>query len=356
MYHQAPWFLGSWAPSPNTIRGILTPILRGLLVLTLVLSPELLSGQGAESNSPPPSLSLVETTNFQQVLRACQQIQEQLQATQLAVDQSRQEAKAGAAQNAEALIKGLQVLQETLVAERTREIEAAQSSNRAMLNLAGTLGGIGLLALLILAGLQWRTSKCLADLAAALPLAHGLGQASTLATLGPDAGHTVPSDPAAQSSSRLLSALDQLDNRIHELKRLVHSNGNGDPAAVSEPLPAATASDPARCTERTGIQALLKQAKSLTEQEDFPGALARLEEVLALDPDHTEALVKKGATLERLHRLNEAVECYDRAIALDGSMTTAYLHKGGLYNRLERFKEALQCYEKALRTHEQRVS
>ncbi len=78
--------------------------------------------------------------------------------------------------------------------------------------------------------------------------------------------------------------------------------------------------------------------------------------MLALDPNHTEALVKKGAALERLHKLNEAIECYDRAIAVDGSMTTAYLYKGGLYNRLERFKEALQCYEKALRTHDQRRS
>jgi tetratricopeptide (TPR) repeat protein len=82
-------------------------------------------------------------------------------------------------------------------------------------------------------------------------------------------------------------------------------------------------------------------------------ALARLEEVLSLNPHHSEALVRKGATLERLHKLNEAIECYDQAIAVDDTMTIAYLHKGGLCNRLERFKEALECYEKALRTHDQ---
>jgi tetratricopeptide (TPR) repeat protein len=210
------------------------------------------------------------------------------------------------------------------------------------------LGGVGLLALLVVAWFQWRTSKCLADLSAALPTSPGLGPPSALATLNPSAWPTAEGDPAARSSARLLSALDQLDNRIHELKRLVHSDGNGDPAA--------TGPDPAPADEPAGIPALLSQAKAMLDLENFPGALACLDQVLALEPDHTEALVKKGAALERLHKLNEAVECYDRAIALDGSMTTAYLHKGGLYNRLERFKEALQCYEKALHTHDQRRS
>jgi len=332
----------------RVVRNPLAPILRGLLALALVLCPGSLLSQGAESNSPPPSLSPVETTNFQQVLRTCLQIQEQLQATQLAVEQNRQEAKAVATQNAEALTKGLQVMQEAFAAERTREIAAVRSSNKGMFIVAGTFGGIGLLVLLILTCFQWRTSKCLAEISAALPMSHGLGPASAPATLGPEAWPTAPGDPAARSNSRLLRSLDQLDNRIHELRRLVHSNGNGDPAA--------TGSDPARANEPARITALLNQAKSMMDLENAQGAVACFDEVLALDPNHTEALVKKGAALERLHKLNEAIECYDRAIAVDGSMTTAYLHKGGLYNRLERFKEALQCYEKALRTHDQRPS
>jgi tetratricopeptide (TPR) repeat protein len=78
-------------------------------------------------------------------------------------------------------------------------------------------------------------------------------------------------------------------------------------------------------------------------------ALGCLEEVLALDPGHTEALVKKGAALERLQRFDEAIQCYDRAIAQDNSMTMAYLYKGGVFNRTERYSEALACYEQALK-------
>jgi tetratricopeptide (TPR) repeat protein len=99
------------------------------------------------------------------------------------------------------------------------------------------------------------------------------------------------------------------------------------------------------------IAARLEQGQSLLKQNDWEAAVHCFDEVLALAPSHSEALVKKGAALERLKKLNEAFECYDRAIAADESMTVAYLHKGGLCSRLERFKEALECYEKALRTH-----
>ena len=338
------------------VRNPFARILRVLLTLALVVCPGSPMGRGAESNLPPPNLSLVETTNFQQVLRTGLQIQEQLQATQLAVEQSRQEAKAAATQNAEAMTKGLQVLQEAFAAARTREIEAVQKSNKVTLIVAGTFAGIGLLALLILTCFQWRTSKCLADISAVLPTNRGLGPAADVGALGPGAWRPALGDPAARSNSRLLSALDQLDKRIHEFRRLVRSNGNGDPAAAPDPVSAATDSDPAPAEEHARMTALLKQANSMMNLEKVEAAVACFDEVLALDPNHTEALVKKGAALERLHKLNEAIECYDRAIAVDGSMTTAYLHKGGLYNRLERFKEALQCYEKALRTHDQRPS
>ena len=89
----------------------------------------------------------------------------------------------------------------------------------------------------------------------------------------------------------------------------------------------------------------------MLKQNDWPAALQCFDEVLALEPNHGEALVRKGAALEHMKKLSEAFECYDRAIAADESMTIAYLHKGGLCSRLERFKEALECYEKALRTH-----
>jgi tetratricopeptide (TPR) repeat protein len=81
-------------------------------------------------------------------------------------------------------------------------------------------------------------------------------------------------------------------------------------------------------------------------------ALDCFDEVLALDPEHADALVKKGAALERLQRLDEAIECYDLAIARDNSLTMAYLYKGGVFNRMERYSEALACYELALKSQQ----
>ena len=72
-------------------------------------------------------------TNAQETLRAYLQLQEQLHLTQLAVEQNRREASEMAAQNSEALAGRLQTIEKALESQRTRELEAMRSSNRAML-------------------------------------------------------------------------------------------------------------------------------------------------------------------------------------------------------------------------------
>jgi tetratricopeptide (TPR) repeat protein len=331
---------------PRLAKNRRAPILRSLLAFALVLLSGLWTSPGAESSTPPLSPSQIEGTNLQQLLRTGLQLQEQLHATQLAIEQTRQETKEAAAQNAEAMSKGLQVLQEAFSAQGTRDLEAMQRSNKVLLLVVGTFATLGFLTLLIIACLQWRASKGLAEISAALPTAMGLGAGSVVAALG----------PAVQSNLRLLGAMEQLDQRIHKFRRGISPGGNGDLARGLSCGSAATGSEPPQADEHARVSLLLNQAQSLMNSDNPDAALACLDGVLSLDPNHTEALVKKGAALERLHKLNEALECYDRAIAVDGSMTLAYLHKGGLCNRLERFKEALECYGKALVTHEQRGS
>jgi len=324
----------------------LAPSLRGLLVFALVLGSGSGIGRGAESNSPPPSPSPIESTNFPPLLRTCLQIQEQLYSTQLALEQSRQETRAAATQNAAAVSKGLQAIQEAFAAQRVQDWDERQRSNRVTLILAGTLAALGVLAMLILTCFQWRMSQGLAGIAAAWPAALGLGSPSARAAVG----------PAEPSRLRLLGAMAQLDQRIQEFKGALSPGDNGSLALELDPGAPALGAAPSRANDHARIALLLHQAHSLMQLDNAEAALACFEAVLALNPNHTEALVRKGAALERLHKLNEANECYDRAIAVDSSLTTAYLHKGGLYNRLERFKEALQCYGEALRTHDQRHS
>ena len=353
---------GVWSKSRLT-EPRLPPYIRTSLVLALVLSPASWKCFGAESNPPPPLTSQIEATNSQEVLQACLKLQEQIQATQLAIEQNRREAKETAAQNVEALAKGLQSMQEAFSAERARELEAMQRSNKIILMVAGTFAVMGFLALLIMTYFQWRTNRSLAAISVGLPTALGFGHGSAVPALASGDSRRGQGGPAEQSNLRLLAAIAQLQERIQGLGQRVRaefkssegtssSGGNGESAAPSNSDSEATSAEQAGTNEPARIAELLSQARSLLGVANAEAALACFDKVLALEPDHSETLVKKGAALERLHRLNEAFECYDRAIAVDDTMTLAYLHKGGLCNRLERFKEALECYEKALRTHD----
>jgi tetratricopeptide (TPR) repeat protein len=335
--------------SSRRARNCLAPSLCGPLALALVLFPGFCRGQGTASNSPPTSASLVESTNLQQLLRTCAQIQEQLRATQLAIERNHEDTETVAAQNAGVVSNGLQVLETAIVKQRAQDWQAMQDSNKVMFIALGTFGVLGVLTMCLLLYFQRRMTNGLAEISALLPSAWGLAPGSAAAAIG----------PAQQSRLRLLGAMEHLDKRIRELREAISPGGNGDsggPATEPDPGSPAAGSDSPGADEPARISHLLTHAHSLMKSENPEAALACFDGVLALNPNHTEALVKKGAALERLHKLNEAIECYDRAIALDGSLTTAYLHKGGLCNRLERFREALQCYEKALRTQDQRGS
>jgi tetratricopeptide (TPR) repeat protein len=303
-----------------------------------------------------------EETNTQEALRAYLQLQEQLHANQLALEQTRKEAKEAAVQNADVLAKRLQEIEAALSTQRSRELDAMQSSNRVMLLVAGVFAAIGFMSMLIMAYFQWRTVNGLAEISAALPMSRGFGPGHALAALGPGDLHLAPAGPTEQSNLRLLGAMEQLEKRIHELEHTPHQGakpkaegvspaGNGDSVYASQPG-TATGSDVSGAREESRISVLLGKGQSMLNLDQAEAALTCFNEILSLAPNHGEALVKKGLALEQLQKLNEAIECYDRAIAADGSLTIAYLHKGGLCNRLERFNEALDCYEKALRAQE----
>jgi tetratricopeptide (TPR) repeat protein len=317
------------------------------------------------------------------------QLQEQLHATQLAVDRNRKESTETAIQTAEVVASGMKAttelsgrmkaLEETLNNQKSGEWQAMQSSNRTMLIVAGVFASFGFMALLMLGYFQWRTINRLAEISAVLPNQPGLalGLYRTRAAL--TAGDSIASTPSPQPSadSDLLKTLARLEKRIKELEMeqgvpsAVESvenpdvellddqnpNGNSNGAHImangnSAPEPIVTTRSPE--SEQAAI--LLTKGQSLLDVEKVEEALECFEQALALEPKNPEALVKKGAALEKMRKLIEAIECYDLAIAADSTMTIAYLYKGGLCNRLERFNEALQCYEQALRTQEKRAA
>lgn len=318
---------------------------------------------GAEPAVPPVPAGKPEEPNLQDMLRAYLQVQEQLHATQLSIEHSRKDADAAAAETSRLFAGRLQAIEQTLAVQRTQELEAMQNSNKVMLLVAGLFALLGFLAMLFMAYFQWRTISRLAEISAALPVAHALGSASPLAALGVRDTPVVTVGPAERSSQQLLGALEQLEKRIHQLEHTptppLHKSASlGQTAAtLASPNggpPAAAAADTAAAPEAARITLLLGKAQSLLNLDQPEEALACYDQALTLEPNHAEALVKKGAALERLRKLDEAIACYDQAIAADGSMTVAYLYKGGLFNRMERFGEALECYEQALHTQETR--
>ncbi len=323
--------------------------------LALALAAGTAGGVGAETSSLETITAKADDTNTQETLRSYLQLQEQLHATQLAIERNRKEADVAATENAKAFAARLQGIEQALASQRAQELEVMQSSNKVMLIVAGLFAALGLLAMLFMAYFQWRTINRLAEIASALPLAHALGSGPPVAALGAGEAHLVSVGPPEQSNQRLLGALEQLEKRIHQLEHTAHPPPHEGGSLVQETGTAAPSNgDTPLAPEAARITVLLGKGQSLLSLDQAEEALACFDQALALDANHAEALVKKGAALERLRKLDEAIKCYDRAIAADNTLTVAYLYKGGLFNRMERFGEALECYEQALRTQENR--
>jgi tetratricopeptide (TPR) repeat protein len=304
-----------------------------------------------------------DTNSAQETLRTYLQLQEQLHATQLAIDRNRREIDASTAQNAEVMAGQLQNIEKALATQRAQELRAMQSSNQVMLIVAGTFAAMGFVAMLLMAYFQWRTVSRLAEMSAAFSAGRALGNGRGFPAIGSGEAPIVSTPPDEQPNTRIIDAVERLEKRILELEHTSHpplhepySNGNGLALGSAAPneehgQEAATQEEPAA---PEGAEALLGKGQSLLNLDKAEEALACFEQAIELEPQNAEALVKKGTALERLRKLNEAIACYDQAIAADGTMTIAYLYKGGLFNRMERFTEALECYERALRTQEKR--
>jgi len=324
------------------------------------------AGNGlANTNVPVRS---AETPPDTESLRAYLALQEQVRATQVALEKNRQETEAFAARSATALADQIKALTQSLGEQRAREVEAMQSTNRLMLIVVGVFACLGFIAMLLTSWLQMKALNRLTEFSS------GLSMRSNLGGLLPG-GSLISNAAAAQANTQLFGALDRIEQRMKELE---HAGGSpvvsaSAPAPASPPAgerskpaehsPVTQAAVPdhapanGKATPQVDeISLLLAKGQSLLSLDQAQDALECFDTVLSVNPDHAEALVKKGAALEMLRRDEEALRCYDSAIAADDSLTIAYLQKGGLFNRLERYEEALICYERALQTQDRTKS
>ena len=319
-------------------------------VVASLLTSSAVAADATETNTAA-AVEAEESIATKEVLRAYLYLQEQLHMTQQAVERTRQDAEAAAARNAETTAARLQLIQDSLSAQRDREFDAIQDANRMVLIVAGIFASVGFVAMVFTAWLQWRAAGKFTELAAQLPAMRAIGPGWNPSGISTGDSHVSIETPH-MPNLRLSGAIERLEKRILELEHAATPPlQSGGPADVQD-VDAETSESPSSTAAR--ITLLLGKGQSLLNLDKTDEALACFDEILVLDQNNTDALVKKGVALERQRKLNEAIECYDRAIAADDTVAIAYLYKGGICNRLERFSEALECYEHALRAQEKR--
>ena len=317
------------------------------LVLWLGLGTWLKAAETNAASSAPvpppvPAKTAEESLESQRILRSYLQLQEQLHATLMAIEQSRAESTVASRSNADLLTARLELIEKALQQQQEQQRESMQQSNRTMLMLAGIFVGVGFLTLLFMALFQLRGMNRLAEIATGLPAGRMLGTGAF--PNGLDAGDPrllgATGEPAG---GRLQNVVERMERRIGDLETTAHTpptngvnggNGNGRSEAA--------AADPQ-------LSALLGRGESLLKLGQSADALHCFEQALARAPHCAEGHVKRGMALEQLKRNDAAIEAYDRAIAIDRSITLAYLRKGSLFNQQEKFGDALDCYEQALR-------
>jgi len=280
------------------------------IVLALAISSPALLGQ----------TNAAAGTNNDPVLNGYLQIQEQLHATQMAIEDIRAAAADDAKHNADAIAARLEALEQSVAAQRNADAEAARRTQQLTLLVAGAFGlaGLGIVALMFF--FQWRAFTKIAEISAQ--------QSAALANAGAVHQLAAPGRAAvATSNSRLLDVVGQLERKIIELE-----NGS---SLLAEAVDVKSLN-------------LLAEGQTLLDAGLPQKALESFDRFLVAQPDHAEALVKKAAALEKLGRLPAALEACDRAIAHDGGLTLAYLQKGGLLNKLNRHDDALDCFEQGL--------
>jgi tetratricopeptide (TPR) repeat protein len=252
------------------------------------------------------------------------QIQEQLHATQLAIEANRQIAADAAQKNADALAARLDSLEMMVASQRAVAEDAAHRAQQFTLLVMGGFGVAALAVLLLMVWLQWRMFAQVAQISAQQHLA--ITNARAVHELAAPGRTSV-----AVSNARLLDVVSQLEKKIADLE-----SGSRLLAAT----PGVKAAD------------LLADGQKFLDANQAQKALETFDHFLAAQPDHAEALAYKATALELMGRLNEALACCDQILAKNRAFKPALLQKGGLLNKLNRHAEAIDCFEQALLARE----
>ncbi len=274
----------------------------------------------ADTNGAAPATNGSPAVTRDEMASNFLQIQEQLHATQIAIEQNQEAALEISRSNAITLTQRLLSLEQTVAKERASDADSARKTQQLTLLMAGAFGLVGLGIMLLMVYFQWRAFTQLAQIS---------GRQHAVLANG-DAVHQLAAPGRATveaSTAQLLSVVGRLEQRINELE------------SGQRLLPEIATAKPTD---------LLSEGQKYLDANLPLKALECFDSFLSTQPARADALVKRAMALEKLGRDDEALAGYNRAIAADNTLVIAHLHKGGLLNRLRRYDEALNCYEQAL--------
>ena len=335
---------------------------RGILAAAILAAVPLCSSAAEEDPASAARAALQAVSASTQISTNAEA---ELRKTQESIEKLRRELEARSAQNSEALTASLRLIETSMGRMHDRHMEAVQSSNRAILTVAGVFAAVGIIGLIFILILLARALGRFSEIAmSAAPRAQLLGAGQSGGLLGGGDGPGNRLGSAEEASGRFQGAIDQLQKRILELEQSAQASataGTRSRAALAKPadgsnieplMPEDTTSGAASEVEPPASRStvLLGKGQALLNLDATETAMECFDEVLDLEPNNAEALVKRGMAFEKMQDWENALENYDRAITADSSMTVAYLYRGGVCNRLQRYREALESYERALLT------
>lgn len=168
----------------------------------------------------------IEELSQADLVKAYRQLREELHATQIAFANSRAEADAAARAQATAFADRLATLKVSVDAERERQqLEIARSNaerdrqeeemrglTKTILWVAAVFGGVGLVVMLLTPYFQWRAVNSMTELAGQR------AQSPAYSLMAPEPTPAASDQTVALSNERLMSVVERMERRIHEME------------------------------------------------------------------------------------------------------------------------------------------
>ena len=175
---------------------------------------------GFAASTPPVEIPKANTNEMSiaDVQLTYLRLQEEIQATQLAIERGQQDAQTAIRRTLDDMTGRFEQLEQSLNTQRAYEFSAMQRINHLVLVVAGSFVAVVFISLLFISYFQWRVASRLAELSSVRPTLLTLAGSRAL----PNGGPAGPDQAVEQANARLFGVVEQLQLRIFELEKVAH--------------------------------------------------------------------------------------------------------------------------------------